>query len=700
MGLSKLAILPFLLTSFAIAQQPAPGTQHTPPKPVTPEAAKSIAVSYTPGLDVTAMDKSVDPCVDFYSYACGGWQKKNPIPADQSSWSLTAKLQEENRELLRLILENAARPDPQRAPNTQKIGDFYASCMDEQAVNQAGAAALKPNLDRIAALGSKAELADYLARAHPEDIGIYFGQAPLLSFGSTQDAKNSAEVIAEADQGGLGLPDRDYYTKADARSQELRTKYVAHVQKMLELAGETPEAATKDAQTVMRIETGLAKASMTRVQRRDPKATYHRMSRQELQSLSPAFRWDKYFAALGLQNVQSLNVAVPDFVKAMDALIGSEELPALQAYLRWHLLHAQARWLAAPFVEEDFNFYSRTLTGARELQARWKRCVRYTDRALGEALGQAYVEVAFSPEAKQRTLKMVELVEQAMARDIQQLNWMSEPTKREALAKLRTVVNKVGYPDKWRDYTALKIVRGDALGNGERANAFEFMRQLRKIGKPVDRTEWYITTPTVNAYYDAQNNSINFPAGILQPPLFDPKMDDAPNYGDTGGTIGHELTHGFDDQGRQFDAQGNLRDWWQPQDGREFERRAQCIADQYAQYTVVDDIKINSKLTLGEDVADVGGLILAYMAWQEQTRGQKLQPIEGLTPEQRFFVGYGQSWCSNQRPEVMRMRAMTDPHSPPKYRTNGVVTHMPEFQEAFQCKTGQPMAPREKCRVW
>jgi endothelin-converting enzyme/putative endopeptidase len=599
-----------------------------------------------------------------------------------------------------VILENASRPDPQRAPNTQKIGDFYGSCLDQKAVDAAGAAALKHNLDRIAALRSKADLADYLAHAHPEDIGIYFGQAPLFRFGSTQDAKSSAEVIAEVDQGGLGLPDRDYYLKDDARSRELRTKYAAHVRKMLELAREAPRAAASDAQAVMRIETALAKGSMTRVERRDPKATYHRMSRQQLQALSPAFPWERYLSALGLSSMQSLNVSVPDFVKAMDAVISGEQLPALQAYLRWHLLHAQARWLAAPFVEEDFNVYSRTLTGARELQARWKRCVRFTDRALGEALGQAYVEVAFSPEAKQRTLKMVEQIEQAMARDIQQLHWMSEPTKQQARAKLRTVVNKVGYPDKWRDYTALKIVRGDALGNGERANAFEFMRQLRKVGKPVDRMEWYITTPTVNAYYDPQNNSINFPAGILQPPLFDPKMDDAPNYGDTGGTIGHELTHGFDDEGRQFDAQGNLRDWWQPRDGREFERRAQCIADQYAHYTVVDDIKINSKLTLGEDVADVGGLILAYMAWREQTRGQKLQPIEGLTPEQRFFVGYGQSWCSNQRPEVMRMRAMTDPHSPPKYRTDGVVTNMPEFQDAFQCKTGQPMAPRERCRVW
>ncbi|HET7186037.1 MAG TPA: M13 family metallopeptidase [Terriglobales bacterium] len=659
-----------------------------------------MPVTYAPGLDPAAMDKTADACVDFYAYSCGGWQKKNSIPADQSSWSVTAKLQEDNRELLRLILENAAAPDPHRGPIQQKIGDFYASCIDQKAVDAAGANALKSDLAAIAALRAKSDLADYLSHAHPTDIGIYFGQAPLFSFGSTQDAKNSEEVIAEVDQGGLGLPDRDYYLKEDAKSQELRPQYVAHVQKMLELAGEAAPAAASDAQAVLRIETALAKGSMSRVQRRDPNAVYHRMSLQQLQALSPTFPWERYFGALGLQKVQALNVAAPDFIKAMEAVIMSEPLPALQAYLRWHLVHAQARWLSTAFVDEDFNFYSRTLTGARELQARWKRCVRYTDRALGEALGQAYVEIAFSAEARQRARRMVEQIEQAMARDIQQLTWMSEATKQQALTKLHAVVNKIGYPDKWRDYRALQIARGDALGNGERSNAFEFMRQLHKIGKPVDRTEWYITTPTVNAYYDTQNNSINFPAGILQPPLFDPKMDDAPNYGDTGGTIGHELTHGFDDEGRQFDAAGNLRDWWQPQDATEFERRAQCVASQYAQYTVVDDIKINSKLTLGEDVADIGGLILAYMAWRDQTRGQNLQPVDGLTPEQRFFIGYAQSWCSNQRPEVARMRAITDPHSPPKYRTNGVVRNMPEFQQAFRCQTGQPMAPADRCRVW
>ena len=646
------------------------------------------------------MDRTADPCVDLYQFACGGWQKKNPIPPDQSSWSTYGKMQDENRDLLRRILEDAAVVTPRRSAVSKKIGDYYASCMDEKEIDSVGATGLKSELATIANIKSKADLATALAALHPSDIGIYFGQAALFRFGSTPDAKNSDEIIAETDQGGLGLPDRDYYFKEDERSKGLRQKYVAHVQKMFELLGENAEAAQKDAESVMRIETALAKGSMTRVARREPKNLYHRMSVQELQALSPSFAWSKYLAAMGVGNIKTLNVAVPEFVKTVDSVIAAEDVSAWQAYLRWHLVHAQARWLSSVFVDEDFNFYSKTLMGTQQLQPRWKRCVRFTDRALGEALGQAYVNVAFSQESKRRTLKMVQGIEHEMESDIKQLTWMSDPTKQQALEKLHSMVNKIGYPDKWRDYSALKIVRGDALGNGERANAFEFRRQLGKIGKPVDRGEWLITAATVNAYYNPQTNDINFPAAVLQPPAFDMKMDDAPNYGNTGGTIGHELTHGFDDQGRQYDAKGNLRDWWQPADSKAFEERAQCIVDQYAQYTVVDNVKINSKLTLGEDVADIGGLILSYMAWKDATKNQTLVEIDGLTPEQRFFVGYGQSWCSNERPENMRMRAMTDPHSPGRWRTNGVVVNMPEFQKAFACKTGQPMAPEKRCRVW
>ncbi|MFB3814087.1 MAG: M13 family metallopeptidase [Terriglobales bacterium] len=652
------------------------------------------------GIDPAALDRSVNPCVDFYAYACGGWEKSNPIPPDQSSWSVYSKLQEENRRILRDILEAAAVERPERSSIEQKIGDYYASCMDEKHIEEMGIKPLQPELTRIANIQNADHIADLLAHLHARDLGIYFGQAALFSFGSEQDAKDSTQTIAGVDQGGLSLPDRDYYLKTDARSEQLRKDFVAHVQKVFELLGDNPEIAAAGAQTVLKIETALAKASLSRVERRDPYAIYHKMTRAELLALSPTFPWDRYFAGLGVGKIESLNVAVPQFIKAMDAELAAHDLNAWKTYLRWHLVHSQARWLPAAFVQEDFNFYSRKLTGARELQPRWKRCVRYTDRALGEAVGQAYVAKYFSAEAKQRALKMVQSIEAAMHRDIEQLPWMSDATKKQAIAKLRTVVNKTGYPDKWRDYSALNIVRGDPLGNGERANAFEFHRQLNKIGKPLERGEWFITPPTVNAYYNPQMNDINFPAGVLQPPLFDAQADDASNYGNTGATIGHELTHGFDDQGRQFDAQGNLRDWWTEADAKEFNRRASCISEQYSQYTIVDDVKINGKLTLGEDVADLGGLLLAYMAWQDATRGQKPQPKDGLTPVQRFFVAYGQSWCSNQRPEVQRMRAISDPHSPPRWRTNGVVSNMPEFREAFGCKPPQPMARENACRVW
>ncbi len=655
---------------------------------------------YTQVLDVPSMDKTVDPCVDFFTYSCGGWLKNNPIPADQASWDAYGKLQEENRQVLRQILEAAAVPSANRSAEEQKIGDYYASCMDEAEIEKRGAAPLKADLDRVARLKSKADLPAELARLHPNDVGSFLGRASLFSFGSDQDAKNSAEFIAEVDQGGIGLPDRDYYFKDDAKSQEIRKQYLAHVQKMLELVGDKPEQAAAEAQTVMRIETALAKASLTLVERRDPNKVYHKMTREELQALSPSFSWDRYFAEVGLPGTKSLNVAVPDFVKGMDAELKSEDLASWKAYLRWHLVHAQARYLSSAFVNEDFDFYDHILSGTKEIQPRWKRCVRFVDRQLGEALGKVYVQKTFSPETKQRALVMVQQIETEMGKEIQQLPWMSPATKEQALIKLHAVANKIGYPDHWRDYSALEVVRGDALGNGERGVAFEFRRGLNKIGKPVDRGEWLMTPPTVNAYYNPQMNDINFPAGVLQPPLYDPRSDDAPNYGNTGGTVGHELTHAFDDEGRQFDAQGNLRDWWTAEDAKEFEKRASCTSDQYSQYVIVDDIKINGKLTLGEDTADLGGLLLAYLAWQDETRGKDLPPMDGFTPEQRFFIGYGQSWCSAERPEVQRLRATVDPHSPPRYRTNGVVSNMPEFQKAFACKAGAPMVRENRCRVW
>lgn len=618
--------------------------------------------------------------------------KKNPIPADQSSWDTYSKMQDENRERLRGILEAAAKPDANRDASEQKIGDYYASCMDEKKIDAEGVAPLKPELEEIAKLKSKKDLAEMVASMRDENV--------LFRFGSTQDYRDASQVIAEASQGGLGLPDRDYYLKEDAKSVELRKKYVEHVRKMFELLGDEPEVAAKEAQAVMSIETALAKGSMTRVERRDPKNLDHKMTSVELEKISPDFEWGIFFNKVGLASLASLNVTSPTFFKSMNEEIAKESLPDWKVYLRWHLVHADAQFLAAPFVSENFAFYGKTLRGQQELQPRWKRCTENIDDQLGEALGKVYVEKYFSPEAKSQALKMVKEIDAAMAADIDSLTWMSATTKQQALVKLRGMANKIGYPDKWRDYSKLEIVREDELGNVERARQFEFNRDLAKIGKPVDRGEWGMTPPTVNAYYDPQMNDINFPAGVLQPPAFDPTSDAAPNYGDTGGTIGHELTHGFDDEGRQFDAKGNLRDWWTAEDAKEFVKRAACISDQYSTYTIIDDIKINGKLTLGEDVADLGGLILAYAAWRQDTKGQELQPIDGLTPEQRFFVGYGQSWCGESRDETKRMRATVDPHSPEKYRTNGVVSNMPEFQEAFHCKAGAPMVNENRCRIW
>jgi endothelin-converting enzyme/putative endopeptidase len=642
------------------------------------------------------MDRSVEPCTDFYHYACGTWIKKNPIPADQARWDVYGKLAEENQRFLWGILEEASKPAPARSVVETEIGDYFHACMDEAAVEKAGAAPLKPELEQIAALKSIGELPALLGRLH---LGIA-GDHMLFGFGSNQDYADSSQVIAFANAGGLGLPDRDYYTKTDAKSQETRQKYVEHMQKIFELLGEEPRLAGAHARTVMSIETALAKSSLTLVDKRDPYKLFHKLTRAQLQALTPAFQWDVYLKTSNAPDSPVVNVTEPAFYKELQAQLKSRSLAEWKTYLRWHLVLAKARTLSSSFVQANFDFYSKYLRGVRQMQPRWKRCVQRVDADLGEALGQVFVEKTFGQDTKQRAVVMTKEIEEAMESEIQQLPWMSGDTKKRALEKLHAVLNKIGYPEKWRDYSSIKIARDDYFGNVERATEFESRRELAKIGKPVDRLEWQMTPPTVNAYYDPQMNDINFPAGVLQPPLFDPKLDDAPNYGNTGATIGHELTHGFDDEGRQFDAKGDLKDWWAKTDAPEFEQRAKCVSDQYSQYTVVDDIKINGKLTLGEDVADLGGTLLAYLAWKDATKGQHLQEIDGLTPDQRFFVGMAQWACGDERPESKRLNALTNPHSPNQYRINGVVSNMPEFGRAFSCRVGQPMVRTQPCKVW
>ncbi len=648
-------------------------------------------------LDPANMDLSVKPWENFYLYANGTWLKKNPIPAEYSTWGGFTELIERNNAVLHGILDAAALSKAKPGSDTQKVGDFYASGMDEKAIEAAGTTPLEPEFQRIAAIADRRDLARELA--HFSELGAGVG----FEFGAGQDAKDSRAVIAQLYQGGLGLPDRDYYFKDDADSIKLRAAYLEHVRKMLVLLGEKTDRAAAEAPAIMALETRLAHAAMTRVEERNPEAVYHRMPLADVQKLTPNFPWDVYLAELKLPDPGPLNVAQPKFFRAFDDVFTKTPLDDWKAYLRWHLIASTASFLSRAFVDESFDFEGRLLTGATELKPRWKRVMETVEGCIGEALGRLYVEKTFGPKSKETALALVENLRVALRDKIVHLPWMGEETKKEALAKLDRMHVKIGYPDKWRDYSALTIDRGPFVRNVLRSEVFEFRRDLAKIGRPVDRGEWHMIPPTVNAYFDSAMNEIVFPAGILQPPFFDATADDAVNYGGIGAVIGHEMTHGFDDQGRKFDAEGNMKNWWTPEDLKNFRQRAQAIVDQFNAYPIIDGMHVNGDLTTGENIADLGGVKIALAALGDSMKGKPEPPkIDGFDWRQRFFLSFAQIWRANVRDEAKRLRGKTDPHSPPPDRVIGPLSNLPEFQRAFACPPGSPMVrdPAKRVEIW
>jgi endothelin-converting enzyme/putative endopeptidase len=647
-----------------------------------------------PAFDLTALDRTAAPCQDFYQFACGGWLKTHPIPNDQSRWGRFNELAERNKAVLRDILEKAAA-GPKADPVDRRLGDFYAACMDEDAAEKKGADPLKDQLAAIDALSSTADLPGLLARLHAE------GVAAAFEFGSDQDYKDATKVIGEVDQGGLGLPDRDYYFRTDPKSERIRKQYVWHAAKTFGLLGDEPKVAAAEADTVMRLETELARVSMDRVSRRDPENTYHRMDAGTLAKAAPGFDWNLYFAKTDAPTSPWFNVVSTGFATGFSGLLGAQPLADWKTYLRWHAAASAAGWLSSDFVAENFDFGGRKLTGAKELKPRWKRCVELTDGALGHDLGRRYVDATFGPEGKARTDELIVALRDSLRTDLKGLDWMTAKTRKRALEKLSSTMDKIGYPDKWRDYEGVRISSSDLLGSIRSARVYEEHRQLNKIGKPVDRKEWDMTPPTVNAYYNAQLNEIVFPAGILQSPFFDRDGDQAFNLGAIGVVIGHEMTHGFDDEGRKFDAKGNMSDWWTPEDGKKFEEKASCIADQYSGYEPIPGLHLNGRLTLGENTADNGGVRLATMALDELKKGGKVPAdVKGFTPEQRLYLGFAQVWCQNSTEESKRLLAQVDPHSDAHSRVLGPLSNTPEFGKAFSCKPGDPMMPAKTCRVW
>jgi len=647
------------------------------------------------GFDTANLDKTCKPCDDFYQFAMGGWMKANPIPPEYPSWGSFAQLADKNQQHLKQILEEAASTKAAPGSNEQKIGDFYSSCMDTTAIDAAGTKPIEPDLARIAEIKSVADLQAEAARLQQR------GANALFRFSSNQDAKDSSQVIGSAFQGGLGLPEREYYLKDDDKSKQLRDSYGEHVRKMFELLGDSADKTAAEATTVLKIETALAGASMKNTDIRDPNKTYHKMVLAELKTLTPNFSWDAYFKSVGHPELKEINVGQPEFFRTLDAQLTATSLDDWKTYLRWHLVNGAAAGLSEKFVAEDFDFRGKTLTGAKEIQPRWKRCAQATDRALGEALGQVYVQKYFPPEAKARALEMVHNLIAALHDDLQTLPWMGPDTRAQATAKLEAFAVKIGYTDKWRDYSALKIDRRSYAENQIRATVFEFARRLDKIGKPVDRTEWGMTPPTVNAYNNSSMNEIVFPAGIMQPPFYDPKADDAVNYGGMGAVIGHEITHGFDDHGSQFDGKGNLKNWWSDEDLKNFKARAACVSDQFDSYVVDGDLHENGKLVLGESIADLGGLAISYAAYEKSLGGKPRPPDkDGFTAEQRFFLGWAQVWGANERLEFARLMANTNPHPLARFRANGPLSNLGIFAQAFGCKKGDAMVREQACKIW
>jgi len=646
------------------------------------------------GLDRKNLDTACSPCKDFFQYANGGWLKDNPVPAAYSSWSVDDEMRERNNTMLKEILESAAKDvNAPKGTNLQKIGDFFATAMDSVKIESDGYTPIKAELDKVAAIASVADLRSVITEYHTQ------GNSVLFSCVSEQDFKENTQVIAYAFQGGLGLPDRDYYTKTDAESQKIRDQYLEHVAAMLQLLGDSPESAKAAAQAIMVIETRLAQASLTNVELRDPNNYYNIMTAQDADKASPNFSWTAYFKGIGYPSIVRFSYAHPKFFAAMDTLLVQTPLADWKSYLRWHVVHAYAPYMSAPFVNENFRFYAATLAGTKELRPRWKRVLSAINGTMGEALGEIYVARAFPPHAKARAQEMIENLKKALATRIQNLPWMTEPTKAMALKKLSTFNSKIGYPDKFRDYSALTIDRGSYAANVRRASEFEYHRQMNKIGKPVDRTEWGMAPQTINAYYNPLLNEICFPAAILQPPFFDGDIDDAINYGAMGAVIGHEISHGFDDQGSQFDADGNMKMWWTDADRTEFERRADVLVRQFDGYVAVDSLHINGKLTLGENIGDLAGLLISYDGLQLALDGKDRKLIEGFTPEQRFYLSYAQAWRTNQRPEGMKLQINTDVHSPDKWRVLGSLSNIPAFRKAFGCKAGDDMVRPDSLQV-